>query len=337
MTKPSKRPIADQVVVITGASSGIGRATALAFAQRGASVVIAARGEEALGTLEHEIRQLGRPCLAVPTDVADWQQVRALAVAAVERFGRIDTWVNDAAVSAWATVEQLTVEEIEQVIRVDLLGAIHGMKAALEVMGPDSPGTIINVGSVEAKRAFPLQAPYTAAKHGLKAFSDSLRMELQHGGRGVDVVLIHPAGINTPLFRHARSKLGVMARPAPPVYEPESVAEAIVFAAEHPRREIYVGGAGKLLELVERLSPALTDRLMTLGGLAFRVQEGDRPEPARDNLHAPTEGTGRVHGDFGDEARRSLYTPAVELRPRAQLALLAAAALVVLGLWRARR
>jgi short-subunit dehydrogenase len=309
-------PLEDQVVVIVGASSGIGRETALQMASRGASVVIAARGREALDAVAEEIERGGGRVAVIPTDVVDWGSVQALASDTVDRFGHIDTWVNAAAVSLYATVEHAEVEEIAQVIRVDLLGPIHGVKAVLPYLRWQRSGTIINVGSVLSERAVPLQAAYVAAKHGLKGFTDALRLELERDDSGISVVLIEPSSINTPFFEHARSKLGRQPMPIPPVYEPSAVAEAIVAAAERPRRTIVVGGSGKLLALAERVDPRLTDLYMLLGDNMAKSQVTDQPDDRVDNLFEPVPGRGSTRGRFGDGSRSSsLYTRLFELRP----------------------
>ncbi|MDP9398429.1 MAG: SDR family oxidoreductase, partial [Actinomycetota bacterium] len=253
------KPVADQVVVIAGASSGIGRASALAFAQRGARVVCAARSVDALETLVKEITGAGGTAMSVPTDVADAGAVSALARTAEERYGRIDTWVNAAAVSVWGRVEDITAEEFDRVMRVNFLGHVHGVHAALPAMRRSGGGVIIGISSVEGVRAVPLHGPYTASKWALRALYDSLRVELAQEGAPIAVTTILPASIDTPFFEHARSKLGAMPKPPPPVYAPEIVADAIVYAARHPRREIPVGGSALGFMLGQRFSPALTD------------------------------------------------------------------------------
>lgn len=321
------RPIRDQVVVITGASSGIGRETALEFAERGASLVLAARNEEALHTLEREVTRLGGRPQIVAADVSLWDQVQRVADEAVSRFGRIDTWVNNAAVSEYATVEQMTIGEIERIIQVILLGEIYGMKAALPHLLRQGEGGIVNVASVLGKASVPLQAAYCAAKHGIVGFTGTLRQELAIEHPKITITLILPSSINTPLFAHARSKLGALPRPIPPVYEPRTVAHSIVYAAEHPRREIVVGGAGKLFLLLQRLSPALTDAFMIDGARGITEQRSKRPDDGKDNLFAPMPGTGRVAGAFGKRSKTiSVYTRYVELQPRA--ARLAAGAVI---------
>jgi short-subunit dehydrogenase len=257
--------------------------------------------------------------------VAVWEQVDRVAEEAEDRFGRIDAWVNDAAVSIYATVAEMTVEEIERVLRVNLLGQIHGMKAALPRLRAQNQGAIINVASALAIRSVPLQAAYCASKHGIKGFTEALRLELEHEGSGVSVVLILPSSMNTPLFRHARSKLGVMPQPIPPVYEPRTVAEAIVAAAEHPQRTIVVGGAGKAFTIMERISPALLDRWMLQGGRAFRQQRADEPDDGQDNLFAVPTGTGSTTGEFGHRSRStSLYTRLLGLHPNRERGLVGA-------------
>jgi short-subunit dehydrogenase len=294
------RSLAQQVVVVTGASSGIGRETARMLARHGASVVLVARDEAALREAAAEVAALGGQSLVAVADVADAEQVQRVADRAATRFGRIDTWVNNAGIATYGTVEQTTIEEMRRVVEVDLLGTIHGVKAALPYLR-QSGGTLVNVASVAGRLPTPLLAAYSAAKHGVMGFSDALRMELDHDGAGVAVTTILPYGINTPFFNHARSKLGVMPRPTPPAYPPSAVAEAISWAARNPTREIVVGGAGKSALLMRRLSPALMDRVMTLGGLAFRVQQSDRPDDAMDNLFAPMPNSGAVEGDYSRE------------------------------------
>jgi NAD(P)-dependent dehydrogenase (short-subunit alcohol dehydrogenase family) len=327
-----KRALHDQVVVITGASSGVGRETALQFGERGTSVVLAARNEEALKEIAHEIERLGGKAYVAVTDVSEWSQVERLASEAVERFGRIDTWVNNAAVSMYATVEQMRAEEIDRLIQVILMGQIYGMKAALPVMKRQGQGTIINVASALAERSVPLQSAYCAAKHGIKGFTESLRLELEQQGSGIQVTLIMPSSINTPLFNHARSKMRVKPQPIPPIYEPRVVGEAILFVAEHPRRDIVVGGAGKFMTVMERISPPLLDKYMLQGNRAFKQQKTDQPTNNHDNLFEPVEETGSTTGDFSHQAKSvSLYTRHLEQYPNRKR-LLMAAALVGAGL-----
>jgi short-subunit dehydrogenase len=329
VNRPSRRrPLRGQVVVITGASQGIGRETALLLARRGSSVVAAARNEAALGTLAAEIRQSGGQVDTVVADVAEYADVERIADRAIERFGRIDTWVNNAAVSVYARLEELQPDELDRVVRVNLLGQMYGSKVAVARMKSRGPGTIVNVGSALSERAVPLQSAYVATKHGVAGFSEALRLELEDSSPEIDVVLILPSSINTPLFNFARSKIGVMPMPVPPVYEPQVVAEAIAHAAEHGGREIVVGGWGKLLILGQRLSPSLLDRYMVQGKRLEKQQATDRPDDRRDNLFEPSTGPGSTRGDFGADAKPvSLYTRELELHPLRKRLVVAAAIL----------
>lgn len=329
-----KKPLNEQVVVLTGASSGIGRAAALKFGRAGAAVVLAARNEEALQDVAEQIRQPGGQALVVPTDVSQWEQAEALARQAYERFGRIDTWVNDASVTLYGRIDQVTVEEIVRVIEVNLLGVVHGVKAALPYLTAHQSGTIINIGSVLSRRAIPLQSAYVAAKFGVRGFTDVLRMELERDYPQIDVTLIMPSSMNTPFFNHARSRMGVMPQPIPPVYEPERVADAILYAARHSRRDMLVGGAGMLFSLMEKVSPSLADRFMLAGGNMFAMQKTNEPDDNRDNLFAPMIGRGRIEGQFNYLVKPSIYTRLVTLAPTWRQFLLPAAVglLTLLGI-----
>lgn len=334
------RPLSDQVVVITGASSGVGRETALLLAERGATVVLAARSREALDTLSDEVSRLGGTAEVCVTDVAEWEQVHRLAITTVQRYGRIDTWVNCAAVAVYGQVHLLDPEEITRVIQVVLLGEVYGMKAALGQMRSQGQGGIVNVASALAVQAVPLQAAYVAAKHGVLGFAESLRMELESERSPVTVSTLLPSSINTPLFTHARSKLGVLPRPVPPVYQPRVVAEAVLYAIEHPQPRVVVGGAGKALDVVQRVAPRVaSDLLLRLGGVV-RKQRTERPDDGTDNLFTPSSGPGEVDGVYGQRAKStSLYTSVLEQHPNRIRALLAAGALlaVVAGVRRRGR
>ncbi|SNR96138.1 SDR family oxidoreductase [Blastococcus mobilis] len=304
-----KPRLAGQVAVITGASSGIGRLTAQLFAARGAQVVLAGRGGPALQTAAEEVAAAGGTALVVPTDVADATAVQALADTAVERFGRIDTGVNNASVTSYGTVADTPVADIARVIAVNLLGQVHGIKAALPVMRAQRSGTIVAVSSGLGVRSVPLQVPDCAAKRAVVGLMEGARMEERRAGSGVQLTTILPSSINTPLFDHAPSFMGRRPAPIPPVYEPAAVAQAILFAAMHRRRDIYVGAAARQLDLLERLSPALADRLLGLGGQAFRRQQRDEADAGQNNLYEPSDTTGSVRGRFGRFAfRRGAYT-----------------------------
>ncbi len=326
-----------QVVVITGASSGIGRETALEFARHGGlgtAVVVAARNGAALDSLVVEIGRLGGQGLAVVTDVSEAKQVTELASRAVERFGRIDVWVNNAAVATYGTVEQMDLDEVHRVIEVNLMGQIYGMKAALPHL-QDSAGTLINVSSALGKRAIPLQAAYCAAKHGVVAFGEALRLELAAHESPVNVVDVMPSSINTPLFDNARSKIGVAPKPVGRVYEPSVVAKAIVAAAETPVRHVYVGATGRLLDVVQRISPSLADWYLRGPGDAISGQHTDRADDGVDNLFEPSKGTGAATGRFGQFSKStSVYTRLFGLNPAAGRAAVAAGLAVAVMLLR---
>jgi short-subunit dehydrogenase len=323
------RALSEQVVVLTGASSGVGRETALQLARQGSTIVAAARNTEALDSLAAEVERLGGTIATVPTDVSQWDQVQALADRAVQEYGRIDTWVNCAAVSLYGRVADLEITEIDRVLDVILRGEIYGMKAALGAMQPAGTGTIINVASALSIRSVPLQSAYCAAKHGVRGFAQSLRMELEHDQVPIAVCTLLPSSINTPLFTHARSHMDVKPQPVPPVYEPSVVAGAILAVARKPQAEVVVGGGGKILTLVERFAPRLADRLLLGPGKAWSKQRTQQPDDGVDNLFTPSTGPGQVTGEFGAKAKSSsLYTEVFELHPERIRMALAAAALM---------
>ena len=316
------KPIDQQVVVIIGASSGIGRETALQFAKRGAKLVIAARNDEALATLQTEITQLGGSATSIASDASDPAQMRAVAAAAIETYGRIDTWVHVAGVAMYARFADHTPEEFKQIIDVNLLGQAYGAMAALPYMRQNG-GALIHISSVVARVAIPLISAYSSSKHGVSGFVKALRLELAHEKVPISVTEVMPAAINTPFFNHARTKLGVKPMGTPPFYQPSVVAAAIVSAAEHPIREIYAGGASKMLSLMQRFTPRLMD--MVLLATAFKGQRTDEPKSADapSNLFEPSRDDTRIEGDFGKQAMGSVYTK-VATNPTARLGTLLA-------------
>ena len=321
---------AAQRVVITGASSGIGRATALAFAAKGARVALAARNVAALTAVAQEVEDIGGQALVVPTDVASYEHVRALGTAVDEAFGGVDVWVNNAGVATYGAVVDTDVEEIERVLQVNLLGPVYGTKVALELMRRDGTGVIVTVSSALGRRSVPLQAPYCAAKHGLLGFTEALRLELQGSDPGIHVVDVLPSSINTPLFSHARSKVGLLPRPIAPVYEPRVVAEAIVSAARHPVRTVYAGGAARALDVAQRVSPRLVDWYLQGPGHGVTGQLTPLPASDDDNLDEASTGRGSTTGAFGAEALPdSRYTRTLGSHPaRAPMAVAGALVLV---------
>ena len=303
------KPIEEQVVVLMGASSGIGRETALRFAERGAKVVVSARSEKGLASLVEEIQDKGGEAIAIPADVSEFEQVKAVADGAVEVYGRLDTWVHLAAVLLVASVEDTSPEEFERVVDVNLMGQVYGAMAALPHIKREGRGALIHVSSMGAKRSIPLQSAYCASKHGIDGFLESLRVELQHEKLPISVTQVMPATINTPLFDKARTKLGVKPVAPPPIYQPRIVCEAILHAAENPTRDLVVGGAAKAVILTQQLSPRLLDALLRVRGFEVHYTSEPKSEDAPDNLFEPIEDHNVVEGSFRDRAHpRSLYT-----------------------------
>ena len=310
------RPLSEQVVVITGASSGIGRATAKAFGAAGGSVVCAARSEQSLDETVREVEQAGGRAVAVPTDVADWHQVQALAERAVAEFGRIDTWVSNAAVGTFGRATDFSPEEVEHVMRVNFFGQVYGMYAALPIMKRTGGGAIISVASIDAERPMPLHAPYIASKWAVRGWNHTVRMELEHDDIPVSVTTILPASIDTPFFRNALTRLGgAHAEPLPPVYRPEVVANVILSNAVKPQREVIVGGSGMVMALGQRIAPRIMDKALTVRGAAFRVQRGSRPDTGTDNLAQPLPGNAATRGDYEGHVSRTSVLTSITQRP----------------------
>ena len=293
------KPISQQVVVVVGASSGIGREAALQFAKRGASVVVAARSQPGLESLVDEIRQAGGEATAVIADVADLEQVKAIADKTVAIYGRLDTWVHAAATAVFGTFEQIAPEEFKRVIDVNLMGQVYGAMAALPYLRQTGQGAFISISSMEGRRALPFQSAYSTSKHGLEGFLESLRVELQHEGVPISITSIKPSVINTPFYNNGRTKLGVKPTGIPPYYQPSLVADAILYTAEHPVRDFIVGAVGRVLDVLQRLSPGLVDLALSL--VAFPLQKTTEPksEDASNNLYEPVSDDNRIEGDFG--------------------------------------
>ena len=304
------KPLASQVIVITGATSGIGLTTVRMAARRGAKLVLAARDAEALDSLAEEIRQGGGEALAFPIDVGVQQQVEALGKAAIERFGRIDTWINNAGISIYGRHEDVPLADQERLFQTNFWGVVHGSLTALSLMKQDG-GAIINLGSELSDRAVPLQGMYSASKQAVKGFTDSLRMEIEKDGVPIAVSLIRPAGIDTMFTNHARNYMAQEPELPAPLYAPELVAESILFAAEHVKRDIFVGGASRLVSLGANQAPRLLDKFMNL--MMFRQQRksGQSSAPDReDALYAPHGGQlqQRLGGHDSNVHESSPYT-----------------------------
>ena len=303
------RPLDEQVMVITGASSGIGLVTARHAARQGARVVLAARNERNLNDIVEQISREGGRAIAVTADVSNPQQVERIATEAERVFRRIDTWVNNAAVSMYGRIVDLAIDDMRRQMDVNYWGQVYGSRAAVQRMH-EHGGALINVGSALADRAIPLQGNYCAAKHALKAFTDALRMELEEAGVPISVTLVKPASVHTPFFEKARTYLGTEPQPIPPVYAPEVVADVILTAARRPIRELIAGGSGAKLSAA-RFAPRVADLYMERW--TFESQSTGKPAHGRpDNLYAPVEHDGGERGRHweGHTRESSVYTMA---------------------------
>lgn len=301
--------VEDQVVVITGASSGIGLTTARMAAQRGAKLVLAARSEDALRELTEEITENGGEAEYVVADVSDRDDVREIAEMARESFGGFDTWVNNAGAFIYGKLQDVPVEDMRDLFETNYWGVVYGSLEAAEHLKQDG-GAIINVGSVVSDRALVLQGSYSASKHAVKGFTDALRMELHEEGAPVSVTLVKPSPIDTPYPRHAKNHMDEAARLPPPIYTPDTVARAILYCAEHPKRDVFVGFGGKSLSVLGHYASGLVDRLMET--VFFRAQRKDSPSrPDAGNVIDGPVGELAERGDHeGYVAERSLYTRA---------------------------
>jgi NAD(P)-dependent dehydrogenase (short-subunit alcohol dehydrogenase family) len=330
------RKLADQVVVVTGASSGVGRAIARAFGAAGAKVGLIARTQAALEEAEREIAASGSEALVLPLDVSDPKKVSAAARAVVERFGRIDTWVNDAMVSVFSPVNRTTPDEYRRVVEVNYLGTVHGTLAALEHMRKQGEGVILQIGSALVYRSIPLQSAYCASKAAIRGFTDSLRCELFHEKSRIKVCMLQLPAVNTPQFDVVRTRLPRKPKPVPPIFQPEMIARAALRAAMHPTREMWISGSAVKAILGQRIIPGLLDRY--LGRIGYDAQQTEEPiEPYRpDNVFAPLPGDRGAHGRFDAESRGGSVERWARLRRRAIAGGLAAAALAFgIHSWRA--
>jgi NAD(P)-dependent dehydrogenase (short-subunit alcohol dehydrogenase family) len=305
------KAISEQVVAVVGASSGIGRETALQFAKRGAKLVVSARSESGLKSLVEEIKSFGGDATFVIADVSDFEQVKAIADYTVSHYGRLDTWVHCPATAVFATFDNTTPEEFKRVIDVSLMGQVYGAMA-----------------SVEGRRALPYQSSYSSAKHGVEGFLEALRVELEHEKYPISVTSIKPSVINTPFYNNGRTKLGVKPTGIPPYYDASIVADAILYTAENPTRDFIVGDVGKILDVLQRLSPGLVDQILLLVGFQFQKTNEPKSEDAPDNLYEPIPAHDKVEGDFGN-LEIPTFTDWLDKNPPLKWGALAAAALGV--------
>ncbi len=292
-----------EVVVITGASAGVGRAAARKFARHGARIGLLARGPDGLEAARREVEELGSGALVVPTDVANADQVESAAAQIEAEFGQIDIWINNAMTSVFSPIKQMTAAEFRRVTEVTYLGYVYGTLAALKRMLPRDRGVIVQVGSALAYRGIPLQAAYCAAKHAVQGFCDSLWCELLHDNSNVKVTMIQMPALNTPQFGWVKSRLPRKAQPVPPIFQPEVAAEAIYFAAHNPRREFYIGLPTVKAIVADKIAPALLDHYLARTGYDSQQYDGAEDPNRPDNLWQPVPGDHGAHGAFDARAR----------------------------------
>ena len=324
------KPISEQTLVITGASSGIGLATARAAAGKGARVVLAARSEPALRETVEEMRSHGAEAYYRVVDVSDFPAVRALADWASSELGGFDTWVNNAAVSIYGPIEAVPVEDARRLFDVNYWGMVHGALAALPHLR-ERGGALVNVGSIVSDRAIPLQGHYSASKHAVKAFTDALRLELEKDGVPVSVSLVKPGAIATPYPEHARNYMEVEPTNPPPLYDPRVVSAAILECATRPIRDLVVGGGGALNAALGKVAPKLADRYMRATLFEGQQKEEEPSAPFRRDALYDAAGAGHERGRYEERVRRrSAYTTA-RLHPLATMLTAGAVALIATG------
>jgi NAD(P)-dependent dehydrogenase (short-subunit alcohol dehydrogenase family) len=294
-----------EVVVVTGASAGVGRAIARAFARRGAHIGLVARGHAGLEGARRDVEELGGEALVLPTDVAEADQIEAAAARVEETFGPIDIWINDAMTSVYSPAWEMTPEEYKRITEVTYLGTVYGTLAALRRMLPRNQGRIIQIGSALAYRGIPLQSAYCGAKHAIQGFTESVRSELIHEKSNVKITMVQLPAVNTPQFGWVKSRLPQKAQPMPPIYQPEVIADAVTWVADHYRRQLFIGGPTVIVIQGDKLAPGFGD--WYLGKTGYTSQQISEPEdPDRPhNLWEPVDGDHDygAHGAFDDRAR----------------------------------
>lgn len=295
----------DEVIVITGASGGIGRAAARAFARPGARIALLARGERGLTAAKAEVEGAGALALAIPTDVSNESQVEAAAAQVEHEWGHIDVWVNNAMATIFGPISSLRGDQIKRATEVTYLGAVYGTLSALKRMRARNRGVIVQVGSALAYRAIPLQAPYCAAKHALRGFTDSLRSELIHDQSNIKLTMVHLSAFNTPQFDWALNLVGKRSMPVPPIFQPELAAEAIVWAARNPRREVFVGWPAVKAVTANKIFPGLLDRMLAKQGYSGQITAEPLPPHACANLYDPCDANPGAHGRFDRQSKDS--------------------------------
>jgi len=292
-----------EVVVITGASAGVGRATARKFARQGARIALLARGIDGLEAAQREVEELGGTAIVIPVDVASAEQVEAAAARIEIDLGKIDIWINNAMTSVFSPIKEMMPEEFRRVTEVTYLGCVYGTLAALKRMLPRDQGVIVQVGSALAYRGIPLQAAYCSAKHAIQGFCDSLWCELLHDQSCVRLTMVQLPAVNTPQFGWVKSRLPRKAQPVPPIFQPEVAAEAIYFAAHNPRREFYVGLPSVKAIVANKIAPGLLDHFLARTGYDSQQYDGEEDPNRPDNLWHPVPGDHGAHGAFDARAR----------------------------------
>ena len=324
-----------EVVVITGASSGIGRATVRRFAGPDTKLALVARTREALEAAAREVREAGGEALVLPADVADPEAVEGVAAATEERFGPIDIWINVAMTTVFAFFEDVEPEEFRRATDVTYHGSVWGLRTALRRMLPRDRGTIVQVGSALAYRGIPLQAPYCGAKHAVQGVFETLRTELRHKGSNVHLTTVHLPGLNTPQFEHCRDKFPKRSQPVAPIYQPEVAADAIHWAAHHRRREMYVGGSTVYTIWGNKVAPWLAERYLARTAVSGQLSDAHKPADRPDNLFAVVPGDPGARGPYNDGAHgRSVQVWATKHRRAVLGGALGALAASALGLAR---
>jgi NADP-dependent 3-hydroxy acid dehydrogenase YdfG len=317
------------VVVITGASAGVGRATARAFGKRGASVGLLARGTDGLEATRREVEEAGGRALVVPTDVSDSKAMEAAAQTVEETLGPVDIWVNNAMTTVYSPFMNMTDEEFHRVTEVCYYGFVHGTRAALRRMVPRNHGVVVQVGSALAYRAIPLQSAYCGAKHAIKGFTDAVRTELMHEGSAVRLVMVQLPGLNTPQFELGKNRLPRRPQPVAPIFQPEVAADAIVHSAYHESREFTVGNFNAIVIAGQKLAPAIADRYLAYTAVDGQMSEEPEVQERPNNLWEPVPGDHGAHGRFDDVA--SGYSPQVMINKNRHRLALAGIAGAVLG------
>ncbi|MCB8821910.1 SDR family oxidoreductase [Microvirga rosea] len=327
-----QKPVEDQIVVITGASSGIGLATARLFAERGVrGLVLVARNQEALQEVARELNSRGTRAIAVAADVSKREDLERVAQTTLDTFGSFDTWVNDAAVALYGTLDRIPLQDQRQLFEINYWGLVNGSLIAADRMRKHG-GTIINLGSVLSERTMMLQTQYSASKHAVKGFTDGLRMELESEGAPVWVTLIKPSSIDTPYVEHARNYLDAETAVPPPAYDPNLVAKAIVFAAENPRRELTIGFGGWVIGAMGKVAPRMVDRAMEWTGYSAQTTSHRERPQMRDNLYRARE-DGDVYSSLPQEPRKTSLLLEAQLHPVTTAAVLAGVGAAIAALF----